>query len=211
MEMMPMEMMAEDSDGDGIPDEMDNCSDTPEGVAVGEWGCPLDSDSDGVPDYVDVCSDTPAGEPVDELGCPVVLDVDGDGVEDDLDRCANTPVGAGVDERGCWVIQGLSFDSGKTQIKSDYLPVLNEVVGVLMANPDVRVSIEGYTDSQGSEAGNQSISEARAKSVKDYFVSKGVEAERMDYKGYGEMNPVADNATADGRKKNRRVELRPMY
>ncbi|BCS98829.1 membrane protein [Desulfoluna limicola] len=199
-----------DADGDGVPDDMDICADTPAGIEVDESGCPLDSDGDGVPDHVDVCPDTPVGQPVDELGCPVVLDADGDGVEDDEDRCANTPQGAKTDERGCWVIEGLSFDSGKTEIKSEYLPLLNEVVGVLMANPEVRVSIEGYTDSQGGEAGNQRISEARAKSVQDYFVSKGVAADRLDHKGFGETNPVADNNTAEGRKKNRRVELRPM-
>ena len=199
-----------DADGDGVVDGMDRCPETPAGVAVDEWGCPLDSDGDGVPNYVDICPDTPAGEPVDELGCPVVLDADGDGVVDDMDGCDKTPVGARVDARGCWVIQGLSFDTGKTQVKSEYIPILNEVVGVLMANPDVRVSIEGYTDSRGSEAGNQSISEARAKSVQAYLVSKGVEAERLDHKGFGEQAPVADNATAKGRKKNRRVELRPM-
>lgn len=200
-----------DADGDGVPDDMDICAETPAGVEVDEVGCPLDSDGDGVPDHVDVCPGTPVGQSVDELGCPVVLDADGDGVEDDEDRCANTPQGAKTDERGCWVIEGLSFDSGKTMIKSDYLPLLNDVVGVLMANHSVHVTIEGYTDSQGSEEGNQSISEARAKSVYDYFISKGVDADRLDYKGFGEKNPVADNATAEGRKKNRRVELRPMY
>lgn len=199
-----------DADGDGIPDDMDICADTPAGIEVDASGCPLDSDGDGVPDHVDVCPDTPVGQPVDELGCPVVLDADGDGVEDDEDRCANTPQGAKTDERGCWVIEGLSFDSGKTEIKSEYLPLLNDVVGVLMANPDVRVSIDGYTDSQGGEAGNQRISDARAKSVQDYFISKGVAADRLDHKGFGEKNPVADNNTAEGRKKNRRVELRPM-
>lgn len=206
----PMAAAVMDGDGDGVPDATDLCPDTPAGTAVDEGGCPLDSDSDGVPDSVDGCPDTPAGQPVDELGCPVVLDADRDGVADDLDACPDTPLGATTDGRGCWVIQGLSFDSGKTRIQSEYLPLLNEVVGVLKANPGVRVSIDGYTDSQGSEAGNQRISEARAKSVHDYFVSKGIAKERLDYKGYGETNPVADNATADGRKKNRRVELRPM-
>ncbi|WP_300675047.1 OmpA family protein [Desulfoluna sp.] len=199
-----------DGDGDGIPDKMDICPDTPAGAMVDEGGCLLDSDSDGVPDHMDTCSDTPMGQAVDELGCPVVLDADRDGVADDQDRCPDTPLGAKSDPRGCWVIQGLSFDSGKTLIKVEYLPLLKEVVGVLKANPGTRVSIEGYTDSQGSKVGNQRISEARAKAVQDYLVSKGIGKERLDYKGFGAMNPVADNATADGRRMNRRVELRPM-
>ncbi|SCY49755.1 OmpA family protein [Desulfoluna spongiiphila] len=205
-------MAAMDSDGDGVPDDVDTCPNTPAGQAVDALGCPviLDSDGDGVPDDMDVCADTPAGQPVDELGCPVILDADGDGVEDSMDRCPDTPQGAVVDNRGCWVIQGLTFDTGETRIKSDFLPLLNEVVAVLMTNPEVRVSIEGYTDSQGSDTANQRISEGRAKAVQEYFVSKGVAEGRMEYQGFGEENPVADNETEEGRKQNRRVELRPL-
>lgn len=199
-----------DADGDGVSDEADLCPGTPEGIAVDEKGCPLDSDGDGVSDDIDACADTPDGEPVDELGCSLPMDADGDGIEDGLDRCANTPTGAWTDERGCWVIKGLFFDSGKTLIKSEYIPILKHVIGVLQANPGVRVAIEGYTDSQGGEAANQRISERRAQAVYGYLVANGVEKDRMEYKGFGEMNPVADNATAKGREKNRRVALRPM-
>ena len=88
-----------DSDGDGVPDKYDMCPDTPPGVAVDEFGCPLDSDGDGVPDYLDECPDTPEGYIVDDRGCAV--DSDGDGVPDDSDRCPYTPIGVEVDEYGC--------------------------------------------------------------------------------------------------------------
>jgi OOP family OmpA-OmpF porin len=88
-----------DSDGDGVPDYLDECPNTPAGAPVNAQGCPLDSDGDGVPDYMDNCPNTPAGAPVDAQGCP--LDSDGDGVFDYMDRCPNTPRGTEVDAQGC--------------------------------------------------------------------------------------------------------------
>ncbi len=88
-----------DSDGDGVPNNLDRCPDTPKGVAVDANGCPLDGDGDGVPDYLDQCPNTAAGAVVDATGCPV--DGDGDGVPDGIDQCPNTPAGATVDARGC--------------------------------------------------------------------------------------------------------------
>jgi len=88
-----------DSDGDGVPDSKDACSNTPFEVRVDEFGCPLDGDNDGVADHLDRCSDTPAGVKVDQDGCP--LDFDRDGVADYLDKCSNTPAGVKVDQNGC--------------------------------------------------------------------------------------------------------------
>lgn len=88
-----------DSDGDGIPDSWDMCPNTPLGINVDEFGCPLDSDKDGVPDYLDKCPDTPREVIVDKNGCPV--DSDGDGVPDYLDKCPKTPAGVKVDKDGC--------------------------------------------------------------------------------------------------------------
>ncbi|MDP4238732.1 MAG: thrombospondin type 3 repeat-containing protein [Bacteroidota bacterium] len=88
-----------DTDGDGVPDYLDKCPDTPKGAAVDANGCPLDTDGDGVPDYLDKCPDTPKGVTVDASGCP--FDADGDGVPDYLDQCPNTPAGVAVDAKGC--------------------------------------------------------------------------------------------------------------
>lgn len=88
-----------DSDDDGVPDKSDLCPDTPPGVKVDEFGCPIDSDGDGVSDYLDECPDTPEGYLVDERGC--IIDSDSDGVPDDRDKCPYTPLGVEVDEFGC--------------------------------------------------------------------------------------------------------------
>ncbi len=88
-----------DSDHDGVPDYLDKCPDTPKGVKVDKYGCPLDTDGDGVPDYRDICANTPKGVKVDDLGCP--FDSDGDGVPDYLDKCPNTPNNVKVDKDGC--------------------------------------------------------------------------------------------------------------
>ncbi|MFA6979600.1 MAG: OmpA family protein [Ignavibacteriaceae bacterium] len=89
----------QDSDRDGVPNSEDACVNTPIGVAVDEFGCPIDTDKDGVADYLDKCANTPSGVAVDAGGCP--LDADGDGVADNLDKCANTPTGVKVDANGC--------------------------------------------------------------------------------------------------------------
>ena len=101
-----------DYDGDGVDDALDKCPDTPAGVIVDEFGCPVDSDKDGVPDYIDKCPDTPIGIAVDQNGCP--LDSDGDGVEDAIDKCPDTPTGVKVDKFGC------PMDSDKDGVP-DYL------------------------------------------------------------------------------------------
>lgn len=88
-----------DADGDGVPDRLDRCPNTPADVQVDRFGCPLDSDGDGIPDHQDQCPNTPPGVPVDTAGCP--LDSDSDGVPDHLDQCPNTPPGTQVDARGC--------------------------------------------------------------------------------------------------------------
>lgn len=89
-----------DSDGDGVPDHLDQCPGTPPGVQVDERGCPLDSDGDGVPDYLDKCPDTPRGVKVDADGCPTT-DSDGDGTPDYRDLCPDSPPGIPVDADGC--------------------------------------------------------------------------------------------------------------
>jgi outer membrane protein OmpA-like peptidoglycan-associated protein len=90
-----------DSDKDGVANYLDECPNTPLGIPVDENGCPVDADEDGVPDYLDICKDTPEGVPVDKRGCP--FDTDEDGVPDYRDKCPNTPIGKEVDRWGCVV------------------------------------------------------------------------------------------------------------
>jgi len=196
-----------DSDGDGVPDGMDRCPDTPRGVKVDPKGCPLDSDGDGVPDYMDRCPNTPKGAKVDNNGCP--LDTDGDGVPDYLDQCPGTPKGATVNRLGCWALTGVVlFDTDKAAIKPEAFSLLDEVVKILQKNSDIVGEVQGHTDSTGSEAYNQRLSERRAKAVLDYLLSHGIGPGRLTAKGYGELQAVASNDTEKGRRENRRVELK---
>ncbi|MGZ5443054.1 MAG: OmpA family protein [Thermoanaerobaculia bacterium] len=111
-------------------------------------------------------------------------------------------------ERGFIVtLPGLFFDTGKSALKAGARNALGKIADQLRANADVRIAIEGHTDSVGSDALNQALSEKRAAAVRDYLVSRGLPADRMTMTGLGETAPVATNDTAAGRQQNRRVEL----
>jgi OOP family OmpA-OmpF porin len=205
-----------DADKDGVNDKDDRCADTPAGTRVDATGCPIDSDGDGVTDAADRCPDTPRGEKVDGSGCPA-RDSDGDGVVDSNDRCPDTPQGMLVGPNGCLilfvegkknvVLQGVNFVVNRAELTIDAKKVLDFVAQSLNANPEVTFEIQGHASSEGSDSYNMRLSGRRAESVRQYLVSKGVDAARMTSKGYGETQPIADNATEEGRKQNRRVEL----
>jgi OOP family OmpA-OmpF porin len=199
-----------DTDGDGVFDATDKCPNTPNGVKVDMDGCPLDSDGDGVADFKDQCPDTPAGTQVDATGCPVALDSDGDGVLDKDDQCSDTPKGAKVNRRGCWIVEGLLFDTNKSTIKPESKQGLDELAEVLKKNPEMKLEIQGHTDSTGSLELNTRLSKERAQAVKDYLIREGIAADRLEANGYGPSRPADTNATAEGRAQNRRVELNPM-
>jgi outer membrane protein OmpA-like peptidoglycan-associated protein len=201
-----------DSDGDGVCDGVDKCPDTPKGVRVDAEGCPLDSDGDGVPDYKDKCPDTPKGCKVDADGCPI--DSDGDGICDGVDRCPDTPAGIPVDASGCPDIERIqvqledvNFRVLSYRLTAESITILDQVYKTLSTYPMLKVEIQGHCDSTGTDAINDPLSENRAKAAKDYLVKKGVDPDRLVTKGYGRRVPTATNQTAEGRRKNRRVEF----
>ena len=104
-------------------------------------------------------------------------------------------------------ISNTLFAFNKFNLNEDAQRGLDKVAVWLNENPKLNVEISGHTDGKGTQEYNQKLSESRAKAVYDYFVEHGVKADRLSYKGYGKMNPIADNSTEAGRKKNRRVEL----
>lgn len=108
------------------------------------------------------------------------------------------------------VLNGIQFDFDKAVIKDQYFPILDEGIAALEKYPEKKVAVEGYTCSIGTEEYNQRLSEKRAEAVKAYMVEKGIAADRLSTSGYGEANPVADNATRQGREMNRRVEFKVM-
>jgi OOP family OmpA-OmpF porin len=112
-----------------------------------------------------------------------------------------------VNAEGCWVIPAVLFDTDETEISGIYRSDLDSVINVMSNNPGVRLEIRGHTDSQGSAAYNQRLSERRAEAVKAYMVSRGISAERLSTAGFGSSRPVASNDNATGMAKNRRAEL----
>ena len=202
-----------DRDGDGIADIDDKCPDV-KGLARYQ-GCPIpDTDKDGINDEEDKCPTVPGVARY--QGCPIP-DTDGDGVNDEEDKCINEAGPAS--NFGCPVIKeevikrinaaakNIFFATGSSKLLPKSFKSLNDVVAALNDNPTYRVAIDGHTDNTGKPDKNQILSEARAGSVKAYLVSKGVSESRLTATGYGEDKPIADNKTAAGRAKNRRVVL----
>jgi OmpA-OmpF porin, OOP family len=101
----------------------------------------------------------------------------------------------------------INFETGKSDIKPESKPIIDQLYEMLKQNPDLKISIEGHTDNVGTEQSNQTLSESRAKSVMNELVLKGIAANRLKYKGWGQTKPIADNNTEDGKAKNRRVEI----
>ena len=215
-----------DADRDGVFDGLDQCPGTPAGCKVDGNGCPVDSDRDGVCDGVDQCSNTPTGCQVDERGCP--KDSDGDGVCDGLDKCANTATGLRVDRDGCPIeiteretefldtgmirISDINFETGKTDIPAEAEGTLNVVGEVLGKWSEIKVEIGGHTDSRGSAAYNQTLSEGRAAAVRDYLLAHfpKLQADQLTWRGYGEVKPMVPNTSALNMAKNRRVEIKVL-
>jgi OmpA-OmpF porin, OOP family len=172
-----------DSDGDGVIDDNDRCPGTPAGVAVDANGCPLDSDGDGVPDFRDDCPNTPAGARVDERGCEVQIE---------------RPVSFNLTVE-------FAFDSA--EITGVAFQEMLELLRFLREYPSTKAVIEGHTDSRGSDAYNQNLSERRAASVLEALTNSGVARDRLTSRGYGESRPIASNDTDAGRAQNRRVTV----
>jgi OmpA-OmpF porin, OOP family len=147
----------------------------------------MDSDGDGVNDCDDKCPDSQAGQTIGPDGCPVPVSID---------------------------LKGVNFDFDKSTLRPDAVAILNEAIEILKRYPDLKVEVAGHTDSKGTDAYNQSLSERRASAVYDYLTSNGIDAGRLvGPVGYGESRPIAPNTNDDGsdnpegRARNRRTEL----
>jgi outer membrane protein W/outer membrane protein OmpA-like peptidoglycan-associated protein len=136
-------------------------------------------------------------------------DTDGDGVCDEADKCPGTPAGTKVDSVGCPMEQTLKllFDFDSAELRPESITELERVVTFMGDVPFAKALVEGHTDSVGTEEYNQALSDRRAKAVFDYLTSRGVDPARLSSIGHGELKPIADNATAEGRQMNRRVML----
>jgi len=207
----PAPAVVRDSDGDGVRDENDRCPSTPQGYAVDVNGCALDGDRDGVADAIDECPNSPRGVSVDARGCE--LDSDKDGVVNSKDQCPNSAAGVRVDVNGCEIkdvidLPGVNFQTNSDRLLPGADRELRDAAATLRKYPDLRVEVAGHTDSVGNADYNQGLSERRASTVRDYLINAGANAGSLTARGYGEADPVASNESAEGRARNRRVELR---
>jgi outer membrane protein OmpA-like peptidoglycan-associated protein len=148
-------------------------------------------DLDLIPDREDRCPREPG--PAENDGCPVSVD---------------EPI-VEIESERLTLKDSIQFDTGKDTIKRPSFPILDQVVKLVLEHPELKkIRIEGHTDNVGSASYNKELSERRATSVMRYLAEKGIPRERLEAAGYGFERPVASNATALGRAKNRRVEFR---
>ena len=212
-----------DGDADGIADATDACPTAagPANTDPAKNGCPPppDADADGVSDASDKCP-TVAGDAAD--GC--IADGDADGIRDTEDKCADKPETKNgfEDQDGCpdelpeevkkftGAIEGIVFEPSKATIKKESFAKLDAAVKVLSDYAALRMEVSGHSDTSGNADKNTQLSKERAESVKAYFVSKGIATERIEARGAGSSEPVADNKTAAGRAKNRRIEFKVL-
>jgi len=219
-----------DRDGDGILDPDDDCPDAPEDMDgfEDEDGCPdVDNDEDGIIDQDDRCPLEPEDRDrwEDADGCPDP-DNDADKILDEADECPNDPENYNdhQDEDGCpdgdkvtvvvkrekiEIMDKVHFEHDSDRILERSFELLDGVAKVLVEHQEIeQISVEGHTDSSGSDKYNLDLSRRRAASVKRYLIKGGVEAARLRSAGFGERKPIDTNQTAAGRASNRRVEFR---
>ncbi len=214
-----------DNDGDGIADASDKCPMEPESMNQIDDadGCPeKDDDGDGVVGSADKCPNQAEDKDgfEDENGCPDP-DNDADGVADANDKCpaeSESPNGF-QDGDGCpdevpaavqkftGVIKGINFKKDSAELTRSSSRTLDAAVKLLQEYADLRLEVAGHTDNTGDAERNRALSQERADAVKAYLVSKGIPTDRLEAKGYGPDQPLADNATRAGQATNRRVEF----
>jgi outer membrane protein OmpA-like peptidoglycan-associated protein len=184
-----LEERTKDDDKDGVPNYLDSFDMCPNDKGMSSNnGCP-DKDSDGIPDPNDNCPDVPGL--VINKGCPDIAKETEDALKNALENVE-------------------FFDNSSVLTDSSYL-VLDEVIKELKAHQEYNLLVEGHTDDIGSDKFNLVLSERRAVAVETYLISKGIDADRIIIKSYGESRPIASNKTPEGRSQNRRVEFRIIF
>lgn len=211
-----------DRDGDGIADSDDACPDIAGGKSPDpkKNGCPPDRDDDGVADHEDACPDVAGDKSADPTmnGCPP--DRDGDGIANREDACPDAPGPADTDPKrnGCplariedgqiKISDQVKFKTGSAEILRDSDATLLAIATTLKNHPEVgKLRIEGHTDSRGSAATNNRLSQQRADAVLKWLTSYGIDRKRLEAKGFGFTRPLETNETEEGRQNNRRVEF----
>jgi len=203
---------AVDMDGDGVFDRIDHCPNTPKGCTVDQWGCPIDGDGDGVCDGLDQCPDTPKGEKVDAHGCSSGQHAGGAAPEAPRRAPQNaSEMEKQLLETGRIRLENVYFETASSRLLPESEETLREAGRTLEKYPDLRVEIEGHTDTRGWAQYNMRLSQARAEAVRavllQYFK---LDAHHYQAVGYGETRPETAERNQEELLRNRRVVLRVL-
>ncbi len=208
-----------DSDGDSIPDGLDRCSETTKGATVDALGCPGDEDGDGVLDGLDRCPRTPTGTSINAAGCPSTPGAAPQRTQRPSPTAQDTatprPEAAvrtpGPGARGrleAGVIPGVAFAAGSARLLPQSYAPLDSVAGLLKADTTLRVEVGAHTDNAGTASENQHLTNLQAEAVRTYLVTKGVNFQQVQARGYGSAFPLTTDNTPRGRAANRRIEIK---
>ena len=204
-----------DTDGDGVADRLDLCPDTPRGAKVDDYGCPWDSDGDGVVDGLDQCPDTPEHSPVDADGCDP-MQRGGRATAPAPAPMPGTSAPTAELERkliatGQIRLENVYFETGKAVLLPESETTLNEAGHTLEHFATLKIEVQGHTDSRGSAAYNQRLSQARAESVRSYLLQHFLlKPEQLVARGYGERALEVKEKNDEDRQRNRRVVLKVL-
>jgi OOP family OmpA-OmpF porin len=213
-----------DYDADGVFDRVDHCPDTPPGCTVDQWGCSHDDDGDGVCDGRDQCPDTPKGMAVDENGCQAGVSAlksthgNANLPKEVTPTPPPVPVVAPVTESERQLVQhgrirleNVYFEKGKAVLLSESETALNEAGSALEKFRDIRIEVEGHTDTRGPGPYNMRLSQMRAEAVRSYLLQHfQLREDQLIAKGYGETRPETKERNEEEYLRNRRVELQVL-
>jgi len=216
---------AVDMDGDGVFDRIDHCVNTPQGCSVDKWGCSLDADHDGVCDGLDQCPDTPAGETVDKRGCsesqmngstpppspPPTEHIPPQPRPTPQPARPQSEAEKQLVEKGTLRLENVYFETGSARLLPESEATLNEAGAALAKYPDLRVEVQGHTDTRGAAAFNLRLSQQRAESVVAWLVDHyHLHAGNLEARGYGETQPETRERNDEELLRNRRVVLKVL-
>jgi len=215
---------AVDMDGDGVYDRVDHCVNTPKGCTVDAWGCESDADGDGVCDGLDRCPNSPAGMKVDANGCHegagAMKDASGTAAAKSVDTPKPAPpkpakpvseIERQLIETGTIRLENIYFETASSRLLPESEATLREVGETLEKFPNLRIEIEGHTDTRGSAKYNLNLSQTRAEAVRAFLLAY-FQLKDGNYiaKGYGETRPETQERNDEELLRNRRVVLRVL-
>jgi OOP family OmpA-OmpF porin len=212
-----------DADGDGVSDRFDHCPNTPAGAKVDDYGCPWDSDGDGVADGLDDCPNTPSGSKVDSHGCDAAQAAarNAPAHEPEAKAAAPAPMPAPSAPRsetekrllavGEIRLENVHFESNSSNLLPESESTLEDAGRALEHFVDLRIEVQGHTDTRGAASYNQKLSQSRAESVRQYLLDHfHLKPDNVVARGYGESQPEVKERNDEDRQRNRRVVLKAL-